>query len=309
MVTVPAFEWENLKREEVLRTLEARLTDRFHRRFWVLLIVAVVLSLVGVQTIAYLLIADRLTATARYAAPAAAYSERDRSFPERDAVAERAQAAIKRAEEQTARANNQMAGLADKIERLNAKVASLETTNSDMRLQLEQSNLRTASLETANAELRVRLERAGQAKPAPPELTAPKEEPKVASLPPAAPTPKSSSWSLPRAEDTTPYRGDSKYEVRIVVVGKTKAEAIPALASYFKRSGYKVVADPEPDRTSTHPTRQDFVFISYRRGAKDEAEKVQRALKREFKMQTVLARSDVGDKLAGDIQIAFQESH
>lgn len=101
---------------------------------------------------------------------------------------------------------------------------------------------------------------------------------------------------------------NSEYELRLVVFGKTEAQKIPSIQTYFQKLGYKVVADAAPDASSPYPTRQDFVFISYRKGSKPEAQRVEKFLQQEFQIQTVLAQYDVGDKLAGDIQIAFQES-
>ena len=278
MVTVSAFEWEslkrdweNLKREETIRDLEARLSERFHRRFWVLLMVGMILSIGGVQTIAFLVISSRLMGGATVPVAQA----------EGPALAQ-VQAALRRAEEQTARAT----ALGDKIDQLNSKIASLESDNATMRQRLERPAPAAREPERRPA--------ATPSPPSPPPAAAAREAPRTASLP-----------STPPADGG--YRGASEYELRLVVFGKTEAAKIPSIQDYFKKLGYKVVADAAPDPNSPYPTRQDFVFISYRKGSKPEAQKVEQFLRREFSIQTVLAQYDVGEKLAGDIQIAFQE--
>jgi hypothetical protein len=283
MVTVSAFEWETLRREETFRALEARLSERFHRRFWILLAVGMILSIGGVQAIAFLVIGSRFMAP-----PAASYAQSE------GPILMQTQAALRRAEEQTARANGQMAELADKIDKLNAKIASLETDNATLRLQLDRPA--TAAREP---------ERRPTTSPSRAATT--KETPRTASLPTSPPS-ATASRPAPGEGEQSPFRLNSEYELRLVVFGKTEATKMPPMQDYLKRLGYKVVADAAPDPKSAYPTRQDFVFISYRKGAKPEAQRIEKFLRQEFHIQTVLARYDVGDKLAGDIQIAFQES-
>jgi hypothetical protein len=290
MVTVSAFEWENLKREwdnlkreETLRTLEARLSERFHRRFWVLLTVGMILSIGGVQTIAFLLISARLMGGP------VSYAQVE--------VPSSSQAAARRPDEQ-ALAGRQMSALTEKIDQLNEKISSLETDNANMRIRLE----RNAPIAAREPEP-VRRPGATASLPPPPPPAA-RELPRTASLPPTSVAP----GAPPREGDRAPFRLSTDYELRLVVFGKTEATKIPPIQDYFKKMGYKVVADATPDPKSPYPTRQDFVFISYRKGAKPEAQRVEKFLRQEFQIQTVLAQYDVGDKLAGDIQIAFQEA-
>jgi len=282
MVTVSVAEWENLKREDLLRTLEARVAERLHRRFWVMLTLVVVLCLSATQVIGYLLVDEKLSSAMGRTQPIVAGAP----MPEAATLRE-SQAALRRAEEQTARANNPLADVSERLDQLNAKIASLESENTRMRAQLERPALPGRP---------ARLERPGV-----------KDEPKIASLPATPSEPKSPPSQPARPPDYTPFEASSNYEVRLVVVGKTEAKAMPKLESFFTRLGYKVVAEPEPDRTSSHATRQDFVFISYKKGLKPEAQKIERALKYQFHLVTLLSQFDVGDDLAGDIQIAFQE--
>lgn len=281
MVTVSAAQWENLKREDLLRTLEARVAERLHRRFWVLLTLVVVLCLSATQVIGYLLVSEKLSSAMGRTQSVVA------GAPMSEATLRESLAALRRAEEQTSRANNQLAGMSERFDQLNAKIASLESENTRMRAQLERPALPGRP---------ARLERPGA-----------KDEPRIASLPPTPSEPRSSPSQPARPPDYRAFEASSNYEVRLVVVGKTEAKAMPKLESFFTRLGYKVVAEPEPDPTSTRATRQDFVFISYKKGLKPEAQKIERALKYQFHLVTLLSQFDVGNDLAGDIQIAFQE--
>lgn len=311
MVTVPVTEWEELKREELLRTLEARVSQRVNRRFWAAFTLVSLVSLFATQAIAYLIISERLYPIIGSAQQAAADARAQAAFlagaarsrdgtrdvasaaplpsATSDPALRQAQAALKRAEEQAAKSNGQLESLGRSIERLNAKIASLESANASVRSENEKMRTQLARGATKDEE----------------KATAPQA--RSAAPPPPAPPPQELA-RLPEEKVVPFIARNAEYEVRLVTVGKTEAKMMPALEDHFKQMGYRVVADAAPDQTSAYPTRQDLVFITYKRGKKREAEKIERVLKLDFNLHTILARYDVGDRLAGDIQIAFQES-